>query len=174
MTDHPSARAAAPGGCLLCAFAAGRAPAHIVHADARIIAFLDIRPIRPGHLQIVPRDHFPHFNAVPDDLARDLLSTGQRLADAQREVFRVDRVGFLFPADGVPHAQIHAVPLLSAGDVAARRHFAADRGGLPAPPCPTEAELAATAGRLRDSLLRTVDNSVGWRPHPQTQSPHSR
>jgi histidine triad (HIT) family protein len=174
MTEYLSACAAAPGGCLLCAIAAGRAPAHIVHADARIVAFLDIRPIRPGHLQIVPRDHYPNFNAVPDTLARELLNTGQRLADAQREVFGVDRVGFLFPADGLPHAQIHAVPLLSAGDVAARRRIAPDGVAFPAPPCATEAELAATARKLRDSLLRTVDNSVGWRPHPQTQSPHSR
>lgn len=174
MTEIPTASAAAPGGCPFCAIAAGRAPAHIVYADARIVAFLDIRPIRPGHVQIVPRDHFPHFNALPDDLARELLSAGQRLADAQRDVFKVDRVGFLFPADAAPHAQIHAVPLLSAGDVTSRRRISEDRVTVQAPPRPTAVELAATARDLRDSLLRTVDNSVGWRPHPQFQSPASR
>jgi histidine triad (HIT) family protein len=164
---------AAPGGCLFCAIAAGRVPAHIVHADARIVAFLDIRPIRPGHLQIVPRDHYPHFNALPPFLANELLNLGERLAEAQRLAFKVQRVGFLFPADGVSHAQVQAVPLLSAGDVTARRHAAGHRGAFQVPQ-PPAAELAATAGRLRESLLRTVDNSVGWRPHPQTRSSHSR
>jgi histidine triad (HIT) family protein len=174
MIPNPSATAAAPGGCLFCAIAAGRAPAHIIHRGERIVAFLDTRPIRPGHLRIIPRAHFPHFNALPLDLARALLNMGQRLADAQRDVFKVDRVGFLFPAEGVPHAQLHAVPLLSAADVTARRTAPNGRVALPAPLSVSETALAATGYELRAALLRTVDNSVGWRRHPQTQSPHSR
>ncbi|HMA14230.1 MAG: HIT family protein [Bacteroidota bacterium] len=132
---------AAHRGCLFCAIAAGQAPAHIVHESERLVAFLDIAPIRPGHLQIVPRDHYPHFNALPSLLADELLSLGQRLAEAQRAVFRVDRVGFLFPAGGEPHAQVEVVPLLSAGDVTRRR---AEH--------PSPAQLAQAARLLRWEL----------------------
>lgn len=142
MTDE----IAASRGCLFCAIAAGRAPAHVVYQDDRLLAFLDTAPIRPGHLQIVPRDHFPHFNALPPFLAQDLLNLGQRLAAAQRAVFKADRVGFLFPAGGEPHARLEAIPLLSAGDVTARRRGADKDVG------PCEAELARAARLLRRQL----------------------
>lgn len=142
MTDSP--QRAAPDGCPFCAIAADHAPVHLVHANDRLVAFLEAAPIRPGHLRIVPRAHFPHFNALPPDLARELLGLAERLAAAQRAAFQVDRVGFLFPAGGEPHAQVQAVPLLSAGDVAARRPRAAR---------PPEAALAALAAQLRGRLL---------------------
>jgi histidine triad (HIT) family protein len=137
---------AARSGCLFCAIAAGQAPAHIVHESARLVAFLDIAPIRPGHLQIVPRHHYPHFNALPSSLADELLTLGQRLAEAQRAAFKADRVGFLFPASKGPHAQVEVVPLLTAGDVTARRRPA---GMLQHPPA---AELARAADLLRREL----------------------
>lgn len=139
---------AAGRGCPFCAVAAGRTAAHIVYEDDRLVAFLDSAPIRPGHLQIVPRTHFPHFNALPTALAGALLTLGQRLAGAQRAAFRVDRVGFLFPAGEASHAQLHAVPLLSAGDVIARR--------APGAVCPPAAELAQAARLLRRELAGTA------------------
>lgn len=164
-------KSSAAGGCLFCAIAAGQAPAHIVHADERIVAFLDLRPIRAGHVQIVPRDHYPYFNDLPPDLAAAILHLGQRLAEVQRAIYGVRRVGFLFSGGDIPHAHAHVVPLVSAGDITSRRYIAEEQVSYQPLPQPPAAELAATAARLRDSLLRTVDNSVGWRPHPQTQRP---
>lgn len=146
MIPDPVEDPAVQGGCLSCAIAAGESPAHVVLETAQFVAFLDPAPIRPGHLRIVPREHYPHFNALPPSLADELLNLGQRLAVAQRAAFKVDRVGFLFPARGEPHAQVHAVPLLSAGDVTARR---APTG---APPDRSAAELAQAAGLLRWEL----------------------
>lgn len=142
---------AAESGCFYCAIAAGQVHAHVVHESARLVTFLDSTPIRPGHLRIVPRGHFPHFNALPPALADELLAFGQRLAVAQRAVFKVDRVGFLFPAAGACHAQVEAVPLLSAGDVMARRRAGAGRWRpLPA------AELAQAARLLRREIAATA------------------
>ncbi len=142
------------GGCPSCAISAGES-AHVVLQTAQFVAFLDPAPIRPGHLRIVPRAHYPHFNALPPSLAEDMLNLGQRLAAAQRAVFKVDRVGFLFPAGGEPHtrppacgphAQLEVVPLLSAGDVTARRRGADKDAGACA------ADLARAAGLLRREL----------------------
>lgn len=145
MTQSPAVQ----GGCLSCAIAAGESPAHVVHETERFVAFLDPAPIRPGHLRIVPRAHYPHFNALPPSLAEELLNLGQRLAEAQRAAFKADQVGFLFPAGAEPHAQVEVVPLLSAGDVTARRHVAPLRAV-------SEAELAQAARLLRRELAATA------------------
>lgn len=140
------------GGCLFCAIAAGRAPAHIVHETARLVAFLDIAPIRPGHLQIVPRDHFPYFDALPPELAAEVLHLGQSLAEVQRRLYGVSRVGFLFTGGDIPHAHAHVVPLVSAGDITSRRYIAQDRVTFQTLPRVPAAELAATASALRQGL----------------------
>lgn len=138
----------AQGACPICRPAAGPSPLSVVYQDDRFVAFVDPLPIRTGHLRVVARAHFPHFNALPDALARDLLALAQRLGDVQRAALGVDRVGFLFPAggDGSAHAAVHVVPLLSAGDVVARRPLGAAPVELPA------AERAAMAALLRDRL----------------------
>ena len=157
------------GDCPFCAVSAGRLPAHIVAETPRLLAVLDGDPIRPGHLQILPREHYPHFNALPVALARELLSLGERLAAVQRSVFRVDRVGFLFPAGAAAHAQVQAVPLLSAGDVAARRPAALRQPAFPTRPGPSDAELAALAVRLGDALLAAEGmGAMPWRPLPDS------
>ena len=142
----------AVGGCLFCAIAAGRAPAHIVHETARLVAFLDIAPIRPGHLQIIPRAHYPTFEALPPDLAAEILHLGQDFAEVQRRLYGVSRVGFLFTGGDIPHAHAHVVPLVSAGDITSRRYIAEPRVTWQTPPQPPSAELAATAEALRRGL----------------------
>lgn len=174
MSETSSAASAVPDTCPFCAIAAGRAPAHIVYAETRIVAFLDRQPIRPGHVQIIPRDHYATFDCLPADLAAQILHLGQRIAAVQRATYAVHRVGFLFSGGDIPHAHAHVVPLVSAGDLTSRRCIAEQKVTWQALPQPPEAELAATAGQLRECLLRTVDNSVGWRPDPQLRASHSR
>lgn len=143
---------AARGGCLFCAIAAGQAPAHVVHESERLVAVLDIAPIRPGHLQIVPRAHYPFFDVLPQDLASEVLHLGQRFADVQRRIYGVSRVGFLFTGGDIPHAHAHVVPLVSAGDITSRRYIAEEKITFQAPPPVTEADLVATAEALRRGL----------------------
>ncbi|WP_193370380.1 HIT family protein [Pelagibius marinus] len=174
MTAHH--QRAAQGGCPFCAIAAGRAPAPIVHQSDRLVAFLDSAPIRPGHLRIIPRGHFPHFNALPPDLARALLDLGQRLAEAQRAVFKVDRVGFPFRAGEAPPARGQGAPLLAAGDVPAPRPKALGQGTTTGGP--SGEALAAAAFRLSRSLVAAEDNAgrlaaggmgaMPWRPLPDS------
>jgi len=138
--------------CPYCGIAAGRCPAHIVAETPTLVAFLDADPIRPGHLQVMPRVHFPSFNALPDALAKEMLNLGERLAEVQRAVFKVDRVGFLFPGGDIAHARTHLVPLLSAADVTSRRRRGLSPSMVDASPGQPAPELAVTAWRLRRSL----------------------
>ena len=82
--------------CCFCRIAAGAARAHIVHRDEVGAAFLDPSPIRPGHVQIVPRKHFPYFDDLPAPLAGRIVEVGQGIARAPKAIYGVERVAFLF------------------------------------------------------------------------------
>lgn len=82
--------------CLFCRIAKGEVSAHIVHEDDRIVCFLDICPIRRGHLQIMPREHFPYFESIPAELASSIMLLGQKFATGMKTLYHVKRVAFLF------------------------------------------------------------------------------
>lgn len=139
-------------GCLFCRIARGEVPSHAVHADEKLHAFLDIRPIRPGHVQIVPREHHAWFDDLPADLAADIVHLGQRLAGALKRIYGVRRVGFLFTGGDVPHVHAHVVPLVAGTDITSRRYIAEEDLTFRDMPRVPDAELAATASRIREEL----------------------
>ena len=76
--------------CVFCRILAGELPASLVYRDERCAAFMDIRPVNPGHLLVVPirtidfsdpADRARHERMV--ELVERMLSLHQRLAAAQ-------------------------------------------------------------------------------------------
>lgn len=101
---------------MFCAIVAGRAEASFVHEDDEVVAFMDINPVTPGHLLVVPRDHLPALGDVGDELGAHMFNVAQRLAAAIRAgELRSDGIN-LFYADGeaalqeVFHAHLHVFP----------------------------------------------------------------
>jgi histidine triad (HIT) family protein len=135
-------------GCPFCEIVALRLPASELCRDDLVVAFLDIRPITPGHLLVVPRSHAAGLADLPRPTGRAMFTTAQRLAAALRESgLRCDGVNF-FLADGevagqeVDHVHLHVVP-----------RFAGDGFRLSAQfMSPERAELDATAGLIRAAL----------------------
>lgn len=102
--------------CAFCAIIDERAPASVVYEDGDVIAFMDINPITPGHLLVVPRSHLPALTDLPDSLGGHLFNVAQRLAAALRASdVRADGIN-LFYADGAAalqeifHAHLHVIP----------------------------------------------------------------
>jgi histidine triad (HIT) family protein len=102
--------------CVFCAIVDDRAPASVVYEDEEAIAFLDINPVTPGHLLVVPRAHLPMLADLDDDLAGHLFNVAKRLAAALRASdVRADGIN-LFYADGkaalqeIFHAHLHVIP----------------------------------------------------------------
>lgn len=139
-------------GCLFCRIAAGEIPAHIVHEGERVLAFLDINPIRPGHVQIIPRSHYPYFEDMPPDLAGEIVALGQRIASALKAIHGVKRVGFLFTGGDIPHTHSHVVPLVAHDDITSGRYIAEEVVTYRATPRETDAELAEAADAIRTML----------------------
>jgi histidine triad (HIT) family protein len=135
-------------GCPFCAIVAATAPASVVYEDAEVLAFLDIRPVTPGHLLVIPKRHAPFLADLDEATGARLFRVAMRLARALRaSELRCEGIN-LFLADGeaafqeVFHVHLHVVPRF-AGD-----GFRIDADWSLAPP---RAELDAIAARLRAS-----------------------
>jgi diadenosine tetraphosphate (Ap4A) HIT family hydrolase len=95
---------------------AGRAPASIVYEDPDVLAFMDIRPMTPGHLLVVPKVPARDLAELDPEIGGKLFRVGQRLAAALRaSEVNCDGVNF-FLADGVTagqevfHVHLHVIP----------------------------------------------------------------
>jgi histidine triad (HIT) family protein len=103
-------------GCVFCDIVAGRAAASFVYRDDRVTAFLDHRPVTPGHLLVIPNDHLVTLADLDDDLLADITRLGARMASALRASGLPCEGINLFLADGeaagqeVFHAHLHVFP----------------------------------------------------------------
>ena len=71
--------------CIFCEIGGGREDSSKVYEDNRILAFMGIRPIHPGELLIIPKQHIDHFCDIPDKLSTHIFLHAQRLSRVVRE-----------------------------------------------------------------------------------------
>jgi len=102
--------------CIFCRIASGELPASVVYEDERTIAFLDIQPINPGHVLVIPRAHAESLVDLSPEDAAQMMRVGQIIDSALRaSPLRCDGVN-LFIADGkaagqdVGHVHLHVFP----------------------------------------------------------------
>ncbi|MFN3292383.1 MAG: HIT family protein [Gemmobacter sp.] len=138
--------------CLFCRIAAGELPAHRIHEDAEVLAFLDLHPIRPGHVLVIPRDHHVWFEDMPEPLAARVMAVSQRLARALKATEGVERVAMVFTGIHVPHAHAHLVPMHHLHDISSAAYLANGLDSYSLPPQLAPAEMSAIAERLRKAL----------------------
>ena len=134
--------------CPFCQIAQGMGHAHILTRDSRTTAFLDARPINPGHALVIPNEHAPDFFHLPDDIYGALMLSAKRLAAVLAAVTQPQKVGLVIAGFDVPHTHVHVVPMHDYHDITSRAFSDPDRV------LPTEAQLAEMAGRVREELAR--------------------
>lgn len=103
--------------CIFCRIAEGEIAAHVVYEDEQLKAFLDIHPIRPGHVLIVPKAHHDYYDDLPPGLASAVVHLGQRLGKAMKAAYGVERVAFLFTGTDVAHVHAHVLPMHQKTDI---------------------------------------------------------
>lgn len=138
--------------CLFCALTAGEIPAQIVCESENLVAYLDIQPVREGHTLIAPRDHHAYFDHMPPELAAEIVIMGQRIARAQKALYGVKRVGFMFSGVDVAHVHAHVVPLHETTDLTSRRYIVEEHLTFRPTPRATPEELRAAGDRLTAML----------------------
>ena len=96
---------------------AGELPARFVWKDDQCVAFLSIRPLRPGHVLVVPREEIDHWIDLDAGLLAHLTETAQAIGKAQMAGFRPVRIGVMLAGLEVPHTHIHVVPIRGVHDL---------------------------------------------------------
>jgi histidine triad (HIT) family protein len=111
-TDGDTDRDTVPA-CGFCAIVVGRAPAHVVLDEPDVLAFLDVKPLFPGHSLLVPKRHLVVLADLPPELIEPYFGAAQRLSAAMETVLGAagsfvamnNRV-----SQSVPHLHTHVVP----------------------------------------------------------------
>lgn len=94
--------------CIFCKIINKEIPAHIVYEDSLFMAFLDIRPMSPGHTLVVPKAHERWVWDVKD--YTEYTKVAQKIALAQRKAFGTDAIWSKVMGDEVAHAHIWVLP----------------------------------------------------------------
>ena len=123
---------------------AGELPAIFVWKDARCVAFLSNRPLRPGHTLVVPREEVDHWLDLEADLLAHVVVTAQSIGKAQMAAFKPARIGLMLAGLEVPHMHLHVVPIRGVHDL--------DFGNQD--PNPDEAMMKKAAEAIRAELRR--------------------
>lgn len=102
--------------CIFCKIIAKQVPSTIVYEDDEIIAFLDVRPINPGHTLVIPKNHAAGLEELDSQLGGRLFQVAGRIAAALRKSgIRCEGIN-VWLADGkaafqeIPHIHIHVIP----------------------------------------------------------------
>jgi histidine triad (HIT) family protein len=120
---------------------AGEIPCQKIWEDDRFFAFLDIRPIRPGHVLVVTKQEIDSPFDLDEATYGAFLSAARRLVEPIRRAMGSAKVALVIEGLEVPHAHIKLVPISSAGDLdPSNAHDA------------TPEELAAVAERIRAEI----------------------
>lgn len=121
---------------------AGEIPAHKILENDKYLAFLDLRPVNPGHTLVIPKQEVDYIFDMEDDLLKGLMVFAKKVAKAVRKAFPCKKVGIMVAGIEVPHAHVHLIPINSVGDLNFARAKAA-----------TQEELAQAAQKIRANLV---------------------
>ncbi len=86
-------------------------PAQIVWENDKYIAFLDIKPINPGHLLLVPKTETAYIFDLPDETYSELMLIAKKLAKPLQLATQAKKIGLAIEGFGVDHVHIHLVPI---------------------------------------------------------------
>lgn len=103
--------------CIFCKIVKGEIPATKIYEDKHLLAFLDIMPINPGHVLVIPKTHFESFTETPDEILKELISVAKKIAPAVMTAtgapaFNLTLNNGKESGQVVPHVHFHIIPRL--------------------------------------------------------------
>jgi histidine triad (HIT) family protein len=133
--------------CVFCQIRDRAVAAHLVLDESLTLAFLDQRPVFPGHVLVIPRHHYPTLADLPAELVGPVFEAARRVAAAVQSATGADG-SFLglnnIVSQSVPHLHVHVVP---------RRRKDGLRGFFwPRQRYESDDEMASIASRIQAAL----------------------
>jgi histidine triad (HIT) family protein len=137
--------------CVFYDIVKGKVPASIVYADDKVMAFMDTRPVNPGHALIIPKAHASQLSELDEETGGHMFKIAMRIDEAlRRSGLRCEGVTLLL-ADGeaafqeIFHVHLHVIPRFRGDSFGIR--FGRDYGREP-----NRKELATVAGKIKVAL----------------------
>ena len=99
--------------CVFCEIIAGRSKAEIVLDEEKLMAFLDVRPVFPGHVPVVPKQHHETLLDLPNEMLDPIFGATKRIAAAIEKGLGADGSWVAINnrvSQTVPHLHVHVVP----------------------------------------------------------------
>ena len=103
------------GHCIFCDLMRGAAEVSICHEDATAIAFMDIQPVNPGHVLVVPREHYETLQDIPSAVGMHLYKVAVRLIPIVQKAAGATDMNIVVNSgqaagQNVMHYHIHLIP----------------------------------------------------------------
>ncbi len=96
---------------------AGEIPSYKIAENEKFFAFLDVFPLREGHVLVVPKIEVDNLFDLPGEYLQEILVFARPIAKAIEKSFRCNRCGISVIGLEIPHAHIHLVPINSSNDL---------------------------------------------------------
>jgi histidine triad (HIT) family protein len=96
---------------------AGQIPSYKIAENDKFFAFLDIFPLRKGHVLVVPKTETDNLFDLSTEYLSELLVFAQPIAKAIEKSFDCNRCGLSVIGLEVPHAHLHLIPINNANDL---------------------------------------------------------
>lgn len=96
---------------------AGEIPSYKIAENDKFFAFLDVFPLREGHVLVIPKEEIDNIFDLPADYLSEILVFAQPIAKAIEKAFKCNRCGMSVVGLEVPHAHIHLIPINSSNDL---------------------------------------------------------
>jgi len=100
-------------GCPFCRIIRGEAPAFQVYEDDKVIAILDLLPLRPGHTLVIPKAHYARVSELPPEYAAAVGAAVSKVSHAMTEALQNTALNIVCNqeyAQAVAHVHYHIIP----------------------------------------------------------------
>lgn len=96
---------------------AGEIPCYKIAENADFIAFLDVFPLKKGHVLVVPKKEIDYIFDLDNETYLGLMSFSKMVATAIKKTISCNRVGVCVIGLEVPHAHVHLIPINTVSDM---------------------------------------------------------
>lgn len=117
----------------------GEIPAYKIYEDDTVFAFLDIHPICPGHVLVVPKKQVETWLELDDEAYIELMQAVKKIGAHLKDTLSVPYVGLKVVGVDVPHAHVHVIPFHTVAEFNHPQDMASE---------PDQQALAAMARKL--------------------------
>jgi histidine triad (HIT) family protein len=96
--------------CIFCKIIKGEIPCYKIYEDKSFLIFLDIKPVNPGHLLIIPKKHMIWMQEADDKIIKEIFCLAKKMMLVLKKSLKCDYVSVSVIGNEVPHFHVHLIP----------------------------------------------------------------